>query len=274
MEFKFQILVPGGNDTALVYGMTEGIEESWRKAVDEQIRSKYKNVEQVGFVGLPNTENPWLTMAGGEFCGNATRSAAWFYLQGKPGNIEIAVSGVPYKLKAGVKNSLEAWSQMPIKDKREIRAGIYLVELEGISHIVMMQEQSKQYLAVLDENPKEGGETKLKSLAKNILEQYDLLKEPAAGVMFLENVNESLMMHPIVHVQKTQTLYYETACGSGTAAVGVVVSTRSRDGEEISILQPSSKTINVIVENQDVATYVEITGVIDVDKNVYGDVLK
>ena len=273
MEYKFQILVPGGNDTALVYGMTEGLEESYRKAIDVQIRDKYKNVEQVGFVGLANMDNPWLTMAGGEFCGNATRAAAWYYLGGRPGSIEIAVSGVPYRLRAGVNGSLEAWSQIPVKNKKEIDSGTYLVELEGISHIVMSQEKSKQYLSILSKNPPEDGESKLKTLAKNILKQHDLLKQPAAGVMFLEDVNDSLKMHPIVHVVNTQTLYYETACGSGTAAVGVVMCKHDSGRERISILQPTSKTINVTVERQNASSYVEITGIIDVDDNSYSDVL-
>ena len=273
MEYSFRILVPGGNDTALVYGIPQDLEESSRYAIDSQIRNKYKNVEQVGFVGLANMENPWLTMAGGEFCGNATRAAAWYYLQGAPGSIEIAVSGVPYKLNAGVKSSHEAWSQMPIRGKREVDAGIYLVELEGISHIVMMQEKSKQYLDVLLDNPTEDGETKLKNLAKNILEQYDLLKEPASGVMLLENVNDAIKMHPIVHVKKTQTLYYETACGSGTAAVGVVLCSQNTGMDEISILQPTSKTISASVRRQTDSIHVEITGVIGVDEHVYGGVL-
>ena len=269
MEYKFQIFVPGGNDTALVYDMNECLEESDRKAIDAQIRDMHENVEQVGFVGTVNAERPWLNMAGGEFCGNATRAAAWYYLQGKPGCIEIAVSGVPYKLNAGVKNTSEAWAQIPVRDKKAIEDGIYLVELEGIFHIAIMQEQSKKYLAVLSESPMEDAEAKLKSLAKNILAQYDLLKEAAAGVMFLENFGDSLKMHPIVHVQKTQTLYYETACGSGTAAVGVALLSQAAGKAEISILQPSMQAINVTVDHRDASTYVEITGMIDVDKNVY-----
>ena len=269
MEYSFRIFVPGGNDTALVYGIPQDLEDSSRQAIDTQIRNKHKNVEQVGFVGLANMENPWLTMAGGEFCGNATRAAAWFYLQGAPGSARIAVSGVPYKLNAGVKSLREAWSQMPIKDKKELDCGTYLVELDGISHIVMMQEKSKQYLDVLSENPTKDEETKLKNLAKNILEQFDLLKEPASGVMFLERFNDTMKMHPIVHVKKTQTLYYETACGSGTAAVGVVLCSQGAGEDEISIMQPSSKVINVTVRRQNSSIYVEIAGIIDVDEHVY-----
>ena len=109
------ILRPGGNDTALVPGL------NWTKIemklINDRIMNLYKNVEQVGFIDL---KKPELQMAGGEFCGNATRSAAYLALKGKLGEINIKVSGVNKTLKAGIDLQGNTWSQMPIYEDSKL----------------------------------------------------------------------------------------------------------------------------------------------------------
>ena len=73
---KYAICRPGGNDTALVYGSDYTQEQ--KKCINDAIMKKHSNVEQVGFIDF--NKKPELQMAGGEFCGNATRSAANLYL--------------------------------------------------------------------------------------------------------------------------------------------------------------------------------------------------
>ena len=53
------------------------------KKINDFIMKKHKNVEQVGFININGIKE--LQMAGGEFCENATRSAAYSYLNGKQG---------------------------------------------------------------------------------------------------------------------------------------------------------------------------------------------
>ena len=74
MKIKFKIYNPAGNITALVIGDKYSLEE--RKIINNKIMSEDSRIEQVGFVS--ETEKR-LTMAGGEFCGNATRSAILYY---------------------------------------------------------------------------------------------------------------------------------------------------------------------------------------------------
>ena len=73
VPYRYTIIRPGGNDTALVLGIERDFNK--RKQINDQIMKKYSKVEQVGFVN-PDPTEPELLMAGREFCGNATRSAA------------------------------------------------------------------------------------------------------------------------------------------------------------------------------------------------------
>lgn len=106
---KYIICRPGGNDTALVYGINYTPED--KKKINDAIMAKHSNVEQVGFIDLNQT--PELKMAGGEFCGNATRSAANCYLEGKKGNIKIIVNETD-TINAGVYNNGKSWCEIPL----------------------------------------------------------------------------------------------------------------------------------------------------------------
>lgn len=145
-KIKYQIYSPGGNDTALVQGV--GYSRELKKRINDEIMKVDTNIEQVGFV--ENEGTPKLVMAGGEFCGNATRSAAYYYLKGKTGEIQIEVSGAEEILKAGVDEEGNAWSQMPIYSGDDVvtvlEPGIYKVKMKGIIHIIVEAEPAKRYL--------------------------------------------------------------------------------------------------------------------------------
>lgn len=260
-EYLYQIYTPGGNATALVFGLENNIQ--LRKSINDGIMKKFSFIEQVGFVSTDITE-PQLVMAGGEFCGNATRCAAWHFLKGTPGELSISVSGVSRKLKAGVTKEFDAWAEMPVCNELrnivEIEEGFFLVKLEGIVHIVIMPEKSKHYLNMGD----------FKSSAKSILAKYQLLDATAAGVIFLEKESSVFKIHPCVHVLDVNTLFYETACGTGTIAVGLAIAKLESGTIEIPILQPSLKTINAIVCcNGTEVTKALISGKIEVDNYIY-----
>lgn len=70
-QLTVTILYPGGNTTAIVEGIPSSQLE--RKRINDAIMKQFPKVEQVGFL---DRSKPLLQMAGGEFCGNATRSAA------------------------------------------------------------------------------------------------------------------------------------------------------------------------------------------------------
>src|SRR5581483_4823587 len=132
----FIIIRPGGNDTGLFIGETPSAPE--RKRLNDIILQLYPNVEQVGFLDN-NFYQPKFTMAGGEFCGNGTRSAAFILLGAQPGELLIESSGVEGQLRTGIRENGESFAQMPIyEDPQKIQqdGNMYIVEMEGITHLV------------------------------------------------------------------------------------------------------------------------------------------
>ncbi len=238
MTYKYAIFRQGGNDTALVLGIQN--DPGTRKIINDQILNNYSNVEQVGFISLPNQE-PELMMAGGEFCGNATRSTAFYLLKGNPGEIQIKVSGVDKKLIAGVSKSKESFAQMPIyEDPAKLKLlndGAIMVEMQGITHVVKRNDFPK------NTNPEI-----LKIYGKKYLQNLGLTEStPACGLMLVSQNNDQLYLDPIVWVKNMETLYYETACGSGTTALGLVEAKRRGKSVNMPVIQPSGMPINIKV---------------------------
>ena len=235
MKYNYKIYIPSGNPTALVIGL-DNLDN--RKKINDELMKKYDFVEQVGFIN-PDINNPELIMAGGEFCGNATRCAVKYYLNEKIGKIKIKVSGVPNKLLAG-QNKDCIWVDMPIikgdvnKSVKIINKKMSIIKMYGITHVVMEKIINKK----LDKE-------QIKQYALSILEKYNLLKEEASGVMFINKVNEIIEMIPIVYVRDINTLFYETACGSGTTAIAIYESIKNNKSIDINVLQPSGNIINV-----------------------------
>lgn len=247
------ILRPGGNDTALVPGINRTQQE--KKVINDAIMKKYKNVEQVGFIDI---SKPELQMAGGEFCGNATRSTAFLVLKGKTGEIIIKTSGVNQKLRVGIDILGNTWCQMPIYKNPDIikKIGKFtVVPLYGITQVIV--EVTKKFT----------NQQLAKTKALSYLKKLNLLKPvPASGVMFLYKENEMYSIEPVVWVRDVKTLFYETACGSGTTAVGLYLSQqREKNINQIPIFQPSGQSILVTIErNKKKFMFAKISGPIQI----------
>lgn len=236
-KYKILILRPGGNDTALVKGI---VPKNERREINDQIMNQFSNIEQVGF--YKDGKRAKLEMAGGEFCGNATRSLAYLLLNGKKGKLKILVSGTNRFLSAGVKKKNTAFAQMPLyksfKSVRKVDTDTFLVKLQGITHLVTPKPQNIQ-------------SEKLKIMAKKLLAKYKLLfSEKAAGVMFVSNIKRNnVTIDPVVWVRDLETLFYETACASGTTAVGLWKAKQSKSKKTtLKVKQPTGMFISVTVK--------------------------
>lgn len=231
-EIRYISFLPGGNKTALVIEGSYSAAE--KKRINDAIMNADPEIEQVGFLGP--RERPSIQMAGGEFCGNATRSAALYYLQGKKGHLGITVN-IDDRVACGVRGS-NAWCGIPVgKGSAEKAAeGIWLVELSGISHLVVEAEHAAAYLRDMDD---------LKEAGFILIKQYGLAKRDAAGVIFLESLGDDrFKIHPVVWVSKMGSLFYETACGSGTVAAAIVHALQTEENPYTEeFLQPSGKII-------------------------------
>lgn len=232
-KYEYTILRPGGNDQMLIKGIIP--QKSKRKINDEMIK-RFPNVEQVSFYEFDQKNNlAILELAGGEFCGNATRSLAYLLLNGKKGEISIKVSGTKRELKAGIKKENTAFAQMPVSNIESIKKldkNLFRVDLEGITQLIYLQDKQ-----IKNQN--------IKKYAFKILQKEDLIYSvPAAGVMFITEQEEFIELKPVVWVRDIDTLLFETACASGTAAVGVWKAIQNNKKlTEVKVIQPTGKII-------------------------------
>ena len=240
-KIKYSIYRPSGNDTAIVLGNSYNNEQ--KKVINDYIMNVNKNVEQVGFI---NTNGKFeLDMAGGEFCGNATRSAIYNYLGGNKGEVDILVNS-EHIIKGGIDDNYNVWCEIPIYNGEDaimqIEKDVYIVKMIGIVMVVFRNFQDNKYLK---------SKEKLKELGKDLIGKYQLESNQAVGVMFCERNKESIKINPVVWVKNIDTLFYETACGSGSTAVGIVEAYLQNKNQRIKILQPSGLFIEVNIDYND-----------------------
>lgn len=236
-EIEFKIYNPGGNKTALVYN--KNYEQSEISQINNYILTNYPQIEQVGFISKSNNT---LAMAGGEFCINATRCTIYEFQEGKNGEMSLSVSGAKNKLYGGIKDNnifvkmdfKNIIKPINIKLQNDILNG-YIVNLDGIEHIVLDYCTSKYFIKLSEED--------LKNICKEIITNSNST-EKAVGVILLEKINDITKIYPIVWVRSIDTLYYETACGSGTIAAFTYLYNENNINS-ISVLQPSGYSLKV-----------------------------
>lgn len=259
--YQFMNIRPGGNDTGLVQGIiTDPLR---RREINNEMMQMFPNIEQIGFVNL-NIEELELMMAGGEFCGNATRSTAYLALNGQPGEVAIKVSGVKDKLRAGVTENGEAFAQMPIYQDIErvsqdpTNPKNSIVYMEGITQYVNWDSSS-----IEGKSPDE-----IKKQAMELMREKGLDTSPAAGVMYVKETPKGLEIVPIVYVRDIDTLFYETACGSGTTAVGLTLAKQGGSSiKDVAIYQPSGLPIKVSVDyDGNEFGYAQIQGPVEIQR--------
>lgn len=247
MKVKYMIYNPAGNITALVIGDKYSVEQ--KRIINNEIMMKEPKVEQVGFL---SNEDVKLTMAGGEFCGNATRCAVSYYIK-KQKSLEIQINN--QKLQAGMDENENIWCEIPIEQYKiaELDKNIYKVILKGITIIVI-------------KNIKQNNN--LKQLAKKIIRYYNIDDE-AVGVMFENKIKEYIEIYPVVWVKNINTLFLENACGSGTIGVTMLESYLNKESNKYSIKQPSGEFLDTeITIKNNIITKAILKGKIKTDNKI------
>ena len=221
MNISYKIFNPAGNITALVLGDEYNLEQ--KKLINKKIMEKEPKVEQVGFLSQKYKR---LTMAGGEFCGNATRCAMLYYIEGQQ-SIELEINN--HIINAGINVKEGVWCEISIEQYKitKINKNIYKVVLKGITILVVKDIISYK---------------NFKQNAKELINKYNL-NDDAVGVMFVDRVESIIKMYPIVWVREIDTFFFENACGSGTIAVAMLESWLTNTSREYHIIQHSGETL-------------------------------
>lgn len=213
------------------------------------------DIEQVGFLCPPlHGNDARMEMAGGEFCGNATRAFGMFTAQRLGGweQVCVEVSGCDWPLTVEVDwDKHTARTQMPLP--RSVgRAEVdgcpgTLVDLGGIAHFVVEGVPPSQEFFERAE-PLFG----------------DIPDLDAYGVIFLDN--EKGIMTPLVKVPAANSLVWEGSCGSGTLAAAVAQSQDIPDGPFARpYIQPAGTVEAIIVRRNGEAVAAYIGGSVELD---------
>jgi diaminopimelate epimerase len=217
-------------------------------AISEQLPD-IPPVEQCCAIVQPNDPGAVarVEMFGGEFCGNAARSCVRaLTLPTQTGIIEV--SGASSTLQFAVKNDY-VQIEMPlpaagcsVEQVHSLPPGHTgsLVRLEGIPHLVITKdrESPEGFISGLLS-------ARLRSTLEKLLKEntYNLASEPAAGISYYDELTKKSLF--CVWVREVGTMFDETACGSGTCAIGAAITARERRDTELKIIQPSGSSITV-----------------------------
>lgn len=230
----YYIMDPTKNITALV---ETPVPPASRPFAASQIMKAEPDCEQVGFLSRTEAGETRLDMAGGEFCGNASMSAAALICakeglrQGQRRSLTLRVSGaaspVEVCVSAADEGVFDCTVTMPSPERiteetlplGDQTINLPAVFLPGIAHII----------ATKDELTEGDAERLVKDWCR-------ILKAAALGVMLFDE--KALTLRPMVYVPAADTLFWESSCASGSAAVGAYLSEKSGAPVELCLNEP------------------------------------
>ena len=216
MKKFYQQITIAGQTTALV---AQKLDQSDRVPAAQSIMQKSTAVEQVGFLDRSAQPYPTFTMMGEELSLIGSLAAGCQLLNGKVGQTAFLSSGISNPISVSLRRltcTLQISANMAVKKTPN------QVFFSGIRFLVINRFPKDQVLLTNEQE----------------LLQQMLFKSPAAGIVFYQN-NQ---IYPVVKVKETNTLIWESACGSGSVAFFMVTGCSK-------IKQPSGAILTVSREN-------------------------
>lgn len=240
MKIEYIVANPSGNVTILVLSP---VDKALHSTVADVLLRRDSVAEQVGYLTLAAGKPLRVDMMGGEFCGNASRSAAAYALQladQEKGSYDVSCSGCADVLATTVSRqddgSFTANIEMPMPESIEavlvdvggLPSRFFRIALPGIVHFVHIVQ---------------GIETVDKELFWQSLYEYAKDEgDEAFGLILFDPAQ--LRMIPAVYVAATETLYWENSCGSGSAAVAATLAVLGKRDVACDVKQPGG-TISI-----------------------------
>lgn len=233
MKTNYVISAAGGNNTIIRIIDSVLTREKYEEIGSHLLhQTERRGVEQVGFL-IPSINH--FEMSGGEFCGNAARSAAYLFSKiSGMSEFEFTMSGFDGKIKAKVTfdqsdSTLAIVSchfigmKANIVNKKVCSKDVTVVDLGGIVHCVIHEAFPKD---------------SYKEAHTKITTELNLRDRLAIGVLWLNKTENGMKMDPVVWVKSIDTFFYETSCGSGSIAAAMATN-------ETEIIQTTGQPIHV-----------------------------
>lgn len=251
MKTNYIISAAGGNNTAIQI-LNVGLTRAEYEEIGLQIlkETSDRGVEQVGFL-IPSENH--FEMSGGEFCGNATRSAALLFSKLRETNkFDFSVSGFNGTVAATVNH-----------DAEDMLSAVVSCRFDGLSAKVTEKRFGPDLIPVVDLGgivqcvlqksfPKDSYEEE----HKQIIQNFELQDYAAVGVLWLHETPQGFEIHPVTWVKSIDTFFYETSSGSASIAAAIV------SGSD-TIFQPSGKVISVFIDENGVELKSEMREVME-----------
>ena len=225
MKLTYSLFDPTGNRTILVQ---TPVPEAEQPRIAAKLMELEPETEQVGF--YQEEGGIRLRMAGGEFCGNASMSAAVLratHSETEQLDAAVSVSGAKEPVRASVKLQPEGWwigtVEMPKpKALTEVLlpgvGTVPVVEFDGIAHVILEQPLPRPLAE------------------RSAPEWCEKLSADALGLLFLDMRTGGLT--PLVYVPAAGTLCWEKSCASGTTAVGYYLAKQQGEPVTATLRQP------------------------------------
>jgi len=228
MNISYHKFNPTGNITLIV---ESPIERPMQSFIAECLMSRVPDSEQVAFIEPAEDADIAVRMMGGEFCGNATMSAALlaaFAGVSSPARVRISGADAPItvKLQRTAEASCSASLSMPLPvsvfDCELITEGgsviLPVVRFNGICHIIVSDE-----LSVAD--------------AERYISSWCVqLETDALGIMFVHGGAQ--LLRPFVYVRGAGSAVWEGSCASGTTAVAAYCAMKVKKSVSVTLSQP------------------------------------
>jgi diaminopimelate epimerase len=225
---------PSGNITLFVL---ENVPDADKAKVNAALLNLDKTAEQVGCYSQKGND-VYVAMMGGEFCGNASRSAAAYALQqsGKEkGTFTVHCSGCDEPLPARISKVSDTIFNASINLSLPLSVTAETITCNGETHEVthVVLPGIDHYIFLTDSLDELDQKAWWKALQAHVREG----KEPEAyGLIFYEA--KSGRMVPAVYVTATGTLYWENSCGSGSAALAAALGIKNGKSFKTTLHEP------------------------------------
>lgn len=228
---RYHRMDPTGNITLLI---ETPVAPAQRSAAAAALMALEPDAEQAGFL-LETPAGLRLEMAGGEFCGNATMSAAAWLCEkeGRCGRVTLGVSGAKTPVEVEVKppqNGCYACAVtmpppdavteclLPLDGRLQPMPA---VSFGGLTHLIVETPMARQDAELL------------------IRQWCASLCADALGLMLYDGQTQRL--DPLVYVPGAGTCMWERSCASGTTAVGLVLAKRADKTVRLTLQEPAGQ---------------------------------
>lgn len=236
MILNFIKTSPAQNTTVLITSFCP--KSHYLKIAETAMKYEFLHAEQVGFIVPPSKKASvlGLEMAGGEFCGNATLSAAAYAVykglaEGEVFSIDASGTAEPIRCKVQKLDDhcyKASCIMPPAKRIHELKLNLenktiigQVIELDGISHFVF---------------PEHEGFTEYPDVAAALKQLVDA---DAIGVIPFKTIkDDTYSIKPFVHVKKVNSNVFERGCGSGSLALGMYLNKVFGMSKRIEVVQP------------------------------------